>query len=58
MANFVRFPWLFSEQKAKRTCIILYQEPLYTLVGHNLEENAHKSSFLRGWDVMKDKYRA
>ena len=26
-----------------------------TLVGHNLGENAHKSSFLRGWDVMKDK---
>ena len=26
-----------------------------TLVGHNLGENAHKSSFLRSWDVLKDK---
>ena len=26
-----------------------------TLVGHNLVKNAHKSSFLRSWDVLKDK---
>lgn len=26
-----------------------------TLVGHNLGKNAHKSSFLRSWDVLKDK---
>ena len=29
-----------------------------TLVGHNLGENAHKSGFLRGWDVMKHKIQS
>lgn len=59
MANFVHFPWFSVKKKtAKRTCIILYQEPLYTLAGHNFGKNAHKNSFLRGGDVMKDKYRA
>lgn len=26
-----------------------------TLVGHNLGKNAHKSSFLRSWEVLEDK---
>ena len=50
MANFVRVPWLFNESQVDMHYIVSR-----ALVGHNLGENAHKSSFLRGWDVMKDK---
>ena len=60
MANFVHFPWFSVKKKKKPSGHALYctKEPLYTLVGHNFGKNAHKNSFLRGLDVMKDKYRA
>ena len=57
MANFVRFPWLFNEKKSQVDMHYIVSRAIVsdTLVGHNLGKNAHKSSFLRSWDVLKDK---
>ena len=58
MPNFVRFPWLFKEKKKSQVdmhYIVSRAIVSDTLVGHNLVKNAHKSSFLRSWDVLKDK---
>lgn len=57
MANFVSFPWLFNEKKKSQDMHYIVSRAIVsdTLVGHNLGKNAHKSSFLRSWDVLKDK---
>lgn len=57
MANFVRFPSLFNEKKSQVDMHYIVSRAIVsdTLVGHNLGKNAHKSSFLRSWDVLKDK---
>ena len=56
MANFVRFPSLFNEKKSQVDMHYIVSRAVSdTLVGHNLGKNAHKSSFLRSWDVLKDK---
>ena len=57
MANFVSFPWLFNEKKSQVDMHYIVSRAIVsdTLVGHNLGKNAHKSSFLRSWDVLEDK---